>query len=69
MSPVITPAVAGAVAGELLTASIRFYFLWKRMQAMEGKNEAEIDAEYAKALAEFEKRKPEDLQKAIGANS
>jgi hypothetical protein len=65
MSITITPGVAAAIAGEILTASIRFYFLYKRMQVLQGMSEADAEAAYVKAKVEFEARPPEALEKLV----
>lgn len=61
MSIAITPAVAGAITAELLTGAIRFYFLWQRMKMLEGLTKEEIEKKFQEALAEFQKRSPEEL--------
>ena len=63
MSITIAPGVAAAITGELLTGAIRFYFLYQRMQALQGMTPEQADAKYLEAKAAFEARPPEDLEK------
>ena len=65
MSVVISPGVAAAITGELLTGAIRFYFLYQRMQALQGMTPEEAEVQYQLKKAEFEKRPPAALQALI----
>lgn len=61
----MSPEMAAAITAEVLNASIRFYFLYKRMQVLQGMTEEEADKKYLEVKAEFEKRPPDELLKLI----
>ncbi len=62
---IMTPGIAAAITAELATSAIRFYFLYQRMQALQGMTPEQAETQYQQMKAEFDKRPPEALEALI----